>query len=287
MKKIIIGALCLLCLSACASTGGKSSISNGSDVIFEGPTTYTKADLYEVLKVSSEDAVLNDIIEKIAIAKGIDMEDIETSAEETVQMYVDYGYESYIVYYYGSVDAFKKNYITSGILTELCEDYVTSNLDEFVAEDNPVLMQMASFDSEETANKVIEEVEAGGDFETVVQENGYAYDCPMEVYIDSDSLLSIDVKSYLNSTDTTGLSSIITTTTSAQDADGNITSTSTYYLLNIESRDYNDFKEDYIALKADSIDSDDVKNALLTQYEIKFYDQDIYKLMSDAYEVLK
>ena len=107
------------------------------------------------------------------------------------------------------------------------------------------------------------------------------------VYSDSDETLVYDVKEYLNSTDTIGLSSIITYTTSAVGADGTTAETSTYYVLNIESRNADDFKDEYVELMSAKQDLSTVENYFLDKHDISFYDQDIYKLMSSEYEVLK
>jgi hypothetical protein len=107
------------------------------------------------------------------------------------------------------------------------------------------------------------------------------------VYSDSDQTLVYEVKDYLNTTDKNGLSTIIVNTSTSTDADGNTVESNTYYVLNIESRNPEDFKDEYIELKAAETETDTVRNHFMSTHEIKFYDQDLYELMSSTYEVLK
>lgn len=285
MKKILLAMLALLCLCACTSKPEYSKLSDGEDVIYEANgKAFTKNDLYKILKVSSKDAIETDILNKIAEDRGVDVALIKQEADEYVQMYIEYGYESYIISYYGSLEAFKSEYINGEVLYKLSYDYCLDKYDESVAADRPVLMQYAYFDDEETANKVIEDINGGADFEAACEGNGYTYDIPMNVYVDSDSTLPVEIKQYLNSTATTGISTIIPTTVSTQDADGNFNEKSRYYILNIESKNPDEFKEDYIALKQEGVDPDILTANLFSQYDIEYFDQDIYDMMNEEGE---
>ncbi len=280
MKKVITLLFALLLLVGCSSKG-YSKLSDGSEVIFTGPNneSFTKNDLYESLKISSVDAVENDILDKIAESEELDLTDVEAEADELVEMYQQLGYETYIIQYYGSIEAFKKYYISSGILTLLTNRYVEENYEIFKASDKPVKMKMASFETEEIANKVIEEVNNGSTFEMACANNGYTSEVSEAIYLDSDSDLDYNVKDYLNSTDTTGLSTVI-----ESDSDDD---THVYYVLDITDRDVDNFKDEYITEKVADCDSDDVKNYMFNKHDIEFYDQDIYELMKSEYEVFE
>ena len=280
MKKVITLLFALLLLVGCSSKG-YSKLSDGSEVIFTGPNneSFTKNDLYESLKISSVDAVENDILDKIAESEELDLTDVETEADGLVEMYQQLGYETYIIQYYGSIEAFKKYYISSGILTLLTNRYVEENYEIFKADDKPVKMKMANFETEEIANKVIEEVNNGSTFEMACANNGYTSEVSEAIYLDSDSDLDYNVKDYLNSTDTTGLSTVI-----ESDSDDD---THVYYVLDITDRDVDNFKDEYITEKVADCDSDDVKNYMFNKHDIEFYDQDIYELMKSEYEVFE
>lgn len=286
MKKIIVMLFTLLMLVGCSSKG-YSKISIGDDVIFTGPNTkYTKADLYDSLKVCSADAIETDILNKIAANLGIDKTEIEKEAQDMVDMYLSMGYESYIISYYGSSEAYKQMYISNATLVKLAEIYVNDNFDKLLAEDKPIKLQLAFFDTLEAAQGLIDAVNAGSTFDMAAIDNGYNQDCSEAIYLDSDEL-PVDVKSYINDTDTVGLSKIITVTNTATDSDGNSSSTETYYVLNIISRDINDYKDLYITTKAELVDVAEVKSYFFSNHEIKFYDQDIYEIMKEKYEVLQ
>lgn len=283
MKKVITLLFALLLLVGCSSKG-YSKLSDGSEVIFTGPNneSFTKNDLYESLKISSVDAVENDILDKIAESEELDLTDVETEADGLVEMYQQLGYETYIIQYYGSIEAFKKYYISSGILTLLTNLYVEENYEIFKADDKPVKMKMANFETEEIANKVIEEVNNGSTFEMACANNGYTNEVSEAIYLDSDSDLDYNIKEYLNSTDTTGLSTVIEGSASNTNEDLHI-----YYVLDITDRDVDNFKDEYITEKVADCDSDDVKNYMFNKHDIEFYDQDIYELMKSEYEVFE
>ena len=289
MKKIIVILFALLLLAGCSNANHYSSLSDGDEVIFSGPNmTYTKNDLYKSLKVSSEDAIASDIIDKIALKlDGIDMESINKQADELIETYQSLGYESYIISSYGSLDAYRKSYVSTLLLSELSKAYVNEKFDELSVEKKPVKMQLASFANEDDAKKCIEDVNNGSTFDMAAVNNNAANAPQSAVYTDDDTSLVYEVKDYLNSTDTTGVSTIIVSTSSTQDADGNINENNTYYVLNVESRNVADFKDEFVDLLATTVSSDDVRNHFLSSHEIEFFDQDLYKIMTEAFEVLK
>lgn len=287
MKKLLTILFALLILVGC-SQKGYSELSDGSEVIFKGPdTTYTRQDLYKSLKVASEEDIDADILKKIAINLNVDLSDVEKEAQETLEMYKSMGYEQMITAYYGSEEAFIEMYKSNGIMTKLSEVYVNDNYDKLVADDKPVKMQLVNFDSQDTANKFVEEVNGGKKFEDAAAENGYTNECNVQVYLDSDETLPINVKSYLNETVSTGLSSIIIVTNTSTDADGNLTTVDSYYVLNIISKNPDEFKEDYVQARITASGEEGVKEYLFSTHDIKFYDQDIYEIMKARYEVLK
>ena len=288
MKKILTILFVILLLAGCSSQKGYSELSNGTDVIYSTPTgDYTRNDLYKSLKISSQTAVETDLIYKVAELEKVDTSSIEKEADDLIEMYRQMNAEYYILSQYGSIDAFKKLYMADGLLKQLAKSYIDVKFDEFLEKDKPVKMQVALFDSEETASKVIEEVKAGATFDMAVANNGYQYEATNQVYLDTQSTLDLYVKQYLSETTNLGLSSVITSVSSTTDADGNYVNKNTYYVLNITSRDVNDFKDEYIELKTEQLDSTEVKNFYFEKHDIKFYDQDIYEMMKAEYEVLQ
>ena len=289
MKKILSVLFVLMLVAGCTGSSSYSSLSDGKDLIFEGPkTSFTKDDLYKSLKVSSTDAIVNDIMNNIALKYDIDMEAIEAEADEDINGYVEMGYESYIIAYYGSLEAYRDAYISSILLSKLAEQYVTENYDSMIEEDKPVKMQVASFNTLEEAEACIAEYNSGTSTFDMAALNNNSNEAPQSnIYTDDDSSLVYEIKEYLNSTDTVGVSSVITYTTTTTNDEGNNVDTNTYYVLNIESRDPDEFKDEYISAAAFKASSDSVKEYFLNKHEIKFYDQDLYDLMTSEYEGLK
>ncbi|MBQ2657425.1 MAG: hypothetical protein IJF87_02505 [Erysipelotrichaceae bacterium] len=288
MKKGFTVILIALLLSACSSKNIYSYLSNGDDPIFTGPNvTYTYNDLYKSLKVSSGEEIENQILLSIADTYDIDREELENQAQETIDLYVSLGYEEYLTSYYGTLDAYKEMYVSSLILNELAKIYVEENYETLKEGDLPVKMQLASFDTQEDAQKCIDDFNSGSTFDMAAINNNSLNSPQSAVYVDSDSSLVYEIKEYLNSTDTTGVSSIITTTSMSKDDDGNDVESHTYYVLNVESRNADEFKEDYISLAASNASLETINKYFFTSHELKFYDQDIYELMSGNYEELK
>lgn len=280
----------MLALCACTSKNNSSKISNGSDLIFKGPNnvSYTKQEMYDLMKDIDAELIVDDILKKIALKnENVDIEKIESEVDEMVELYVSMGYEAYIISQYGTIDAFREYYLSQLLVQELSKVYVIENYDKILADDSPVKMQMGIFTTLEDAQKCIDDVNSGSTFDMAAINNNSTNTPESAVYSDSDSSLVYEVKEYLNSTDTTGLSSIITYTTTTTDTNGNSVESNTYYVLNIESRNADDFKDQYIELKALDQSADTVKNYFFESHDISFYDQEIYKLMSESYEVLK
>lgn len=289
MKKIIIVLFALLLLAGCSNNNHYSYLSDGDDVLFTGPnTTYTKNDLYKSLKLSNTSGISSDILDQIAMGlEGIDMEQVNADADSLIETYQSMGYESYIIASYGSVEAYRKSYVSSLLLNELSKEYVKLDFDHLVEEKKPVKMQVASFASLEDAEKCIEDVKGGSTFDMAAVNNNADSAPVSSVYTDDDTTLAFEVKDYLNSNENTGLSSVIVNTTTTQGTDGTAVENNTYYVLNVESRDVEEFKDDVITLLASEVSTDDVKNYFLSSHKIEFFDQDLYKNMSSLYEVLK
>ncbi|MBR5755288.1 MAG: membrane lipoprotein lipid attachment site-containing protein [Erysipelotrichaceae bacterium] len=288
MKKIIAILFTLIMLAACSGTNSYSSLSDGDEVIFSGPgVTYTKNDLYKSLKVASTDAVVDDIVKNIAMTYDLDYDAIEAEAQSAIDGYIEGGYESYIIAYYGSVEAFKELYISDLLIGKLANIYVEDNFDSMTENDAPVKMQMASFKDIAEAEQCIEDMNNGTTFDTAALNNNSQSSPEAKIYTDTDSSLVYEVKEYLNSHDSLGVSDIITYTVTSTDADGQQQEDNTYYLLNVISRDVNEFKDEYVELAASSVEADTLYSYLFNKHDIQFYDQDLYELVTKEYEVLK
>ncbi len=290
MKKIAFLLIALFLIAGCSSDSHYSFVFDGDEVLFTGPNnqSYTKADLYKSMKYADQSVVLSNIFDNIAMKlDGVDMEQIEADADTLIETYDSMGYGPYIISSYGSYDAYKKSYISSLLLSELSKAYVDSNLDTLIADKKPVKMQMASFKNLEDAEKCIEDAKNGSTFDMAAVNNNADNAPSSSVYTDDDASLTFEVKEYLNSNDSTGLSDIIVTTSQGSDDEGNAVDVNTYYVLNVESRNVEDFREELVQLLSAEASSDEVKEYFLSTHDIEFFDQDLYETLSAAYEVLK
>jgi len=284
MKKLLLALVVLLTLSACQSAG-YSKVSEGETVLFTGKTAFTKNDLYKKLKVTGEEAMENIIIEKIAEIEGVDVEEEKQALLDELQASGYYDY--YIAYYFGTEEALINYFYNDMVITALEKKDAESNYEAKVEEYTPVKMMVATFEDSETANKVIEAVKAGKTMGEACIENGYTYEPTSSVYLDNDDTLTMEVKAYLSETDVVGISDVITSSTTSTDADGNEVQVADYYVLFIESRNADDFKEDFLNTVVNEYNADNFKNELFAKHEVKFYDQDLYEIMSNANEAFK
>lgn len=283
MKKLLVALITVLLLASCSSDNSLSKLSDGNDIIYKSDKeTFTKNDLYRALKVSSSDAILNDIFKKIAIIEGVDMTEVAAQADEAVEFYQSLGYESMIISYYGSIEAYKQIFSNNIITYELAKIYVEEKLDEFVQVDNPVKLKYAKFETEEDLNQFIADLESV-EFVEAATNNNAAEKVDEALTLDSDEALPLEVKEYLRNSDETNVNKTFT----VLEKDSSGAEVSYYYLVNVTERDLANLKDTYIETKADEVDTDEVKSFFLGRHEIEFFDQDIYDLVTEEYEVLK
>ena len=290
MKKICLLLICLLTFTACSSNH-YSSVSDGDEVIYKDGSgnAYTKKDLYESMKSNDiTDSLKITLINKLAALEGVDIDTITSEVEESVNALVDGGYESFIISYYGSVDNYQRSYIANQALNALAKSYVESNFNSYVESYNPYKAEIVYFDEKDSAQAVLDAVgNEENTFEYACTENGYDSEVSETLYTDTDSDLPVDVKEYvLNATDT-GLSDIIEVTTTTTDSDGNSTVNSRYYLVNLISKNVEDFKDEFVEKVVSDVDKDTIINTLLEKYNFETHDQRVYELLKETYEATK
>ena len=290
MKKLFIVLMTVLLLSACASDKHSSFVSEGDAVIFEDPNgkAYTKQALYDDMKLNDYTTYLNNaLVRKLAVFEGIDMEEIRKQAEEDAQAAIDAGQEYYIDYYYGSVENYIRQIIPYKALDILCKNKIESDFDSYVDKYQPYKAEIVYFDDLEAATAVKEAVDSKENtFAYACAENGYSGVVSEVIYTADDSNLPVEIKDYVAKS-APGLSPIIETSTTITDTEGNSVINPRYYLVNLISKDVEDFKDDFMNLVVSDVDSNEVITGLLGKYEVSIHDQRSYDLLTAAYEVLK
>lgn len=289
MKKIVLSLVCLGLLAACSSDNG-AKVQNGNETVFISQNSrYTKQDHFETMKNNDYTAIIgNQIVKKIAELEGVDMEAVNKEADQRLQeMSETYGdYYTQLEQYYGGKENLKANLIASVSAEKLTYQYFDLNFDTLVNENKPVKMQLAYFDTKESAEAALEAINNGSTFDIAVLENGYKTDASPKIYLDGDAL-ALEVKTYINADEKTGVSQIITAAVNTTDADGNTVTTTRYYLINVIDRDVNNFKEDFLEVLYTNFDTKESLNHFFAKHDIEFYDQRTYDLLSATYEALK
>lgn len=290
MKKIITLLLSLSLLSAC---GGNhySSVSDKDEVLFKtnDGTSYTKENLYEDMKANDVTDLLKiSLIKKLASYEGIDADEVSTKVTESANAMVEAGYESFITSYYGSLDSYINSSIANELLTSLCENEINNNFDSYVEDYTPYKAEIVYFDNKDSAQAVIDAVNnVENTFEYACTENGYDSEVTSKIYSDNDTDLPVEVKEWVLNATETGVSDIIEVSTAINDSDGNSVLNPRYYLVNLESKNVEDFKDDFITLVENDMDKDSVINNLLAKYNLEIHDQRVYEMLSSTYEAAK
>lgn len=288
MKKIILITLLAFLLTGCGTSNAK--VSNPDDVIWKSnKVIFTKQDLNDHLKAQNYSyMILRPLITKIAELESIDTEAAKADAEEQWQNVVDSGLKDYYEQSYGSKDYFIESAVINEAYSKLVEKYVNDNYDTFKEEQHPYKAQIAYFDSLDTVNKIIADVNNGTHtFEYSVQENGYTQDATEQVYCDAGDL-PVEVKDAVLNSETIGLLDVVQTSTYATDNDGNTALTPRYYLINVTSRDVESFKDEFIEYIQNKVaDPAAALSSYMKKYNLKFYDQRSFELIKETYGEFK
>lgn len=283
MKKIILCLLALLMFAGC------SSKKQSGEVIWKSSkTTYTTSDLYDEI-IDTTDVttnVMSSILSIIAEKDGYDFEKAKTEIEETYDYYVTILGEEATVSYMGSKEYFVSVSMLNSIIDYYVDKDIDENLDSYIEQARPYQAEIIYLESEDAAKAVKEAVTNGtSTFAYAASENGYTSEITKKVYTDGSDL-PVEVKELVLSTEGTGLFTTKTTTYAKND---DVTyETSRYYLVNIISRDANDFLDEFKEEAAASIANEDaIINNLLVKNNVSLHDQKVYDYVSGKYTGVK
>ena len=289
MKKIIVVLLSLLVLCGCSSSN-LSHVSNGEEVLYEGPDgiSFTKEDLYQYeKKFDIKSTLSSNLICKLAEKEGVNIDEIKKNAEEYIDSMIDQGYGDFVTYYYGSREA----YITDSVNYEakhgLLKNSVEAEFDKYLEEFAPFKASIVYFDDEESANNALTYLaEKESTFAYACTQAGYATEVSEAIYTNSNTEIPSEVRTWINDHNN-GTSPVIKVTTVTNDSNGNSNSVDRFYLINVVSKDVNTFKDEFVNLMTKEVDENLVINDLIKKYNVKTYDQDIYEALHSQYEGIK
>lgn len=285
MKKLLIACLVALILFGCK--GKEISISNANEEIWSNTSkTYTASDLFKSMKTQDYTSNVIASIEKIMAQKeGIDISKLEKEAQEEYEQIINSGYESYIDYYYGSKEGYLNNTVSGKIVNELKKIIINEKFDELTAEHMPYMAEIVYFNTQDEAQKVIDDYKSGlGTFAFVASENGYTDVIENKVYTDSSDL-PIEVKDTIMASNiNTEVLGPIQTSLASSDNQGNNVVTPRYYVVNLTSKDVNTFKDEFIDYVSTQLyTADETVNDFSKKYKVTIHDQTTYDLLKDKY----
>ncbi|MDO4500185.1 MAG: hypothetical protein Q4B60_02810 [Erysipelotrichaceae bacterium] len=286
MKKLLVLLLALLLVSGCSKVNN-TTVTGGEEVLFSSSkTTYTKADLYnDMLGNDITDLLSNNLVKELAVLEGADLDTYVAEAQDYINDLKEQGYEYFISYYYGSEEAYIDSYVSFEASDMLLKNDVMANFDKHVEEYAPIQAEIVYFDEAAQANAAIDAVNAGKTFAFAASENGYSKEVYTSVYT-SKKTLPEEVRNYINENES-GLSGVIETATVVTDSEGNSTSTPRFYLVNLISKNVEDFKDDFVKTVIEDVDATTVINNLVKKHNVQIHDQRIYDLLSVKYEAVK
>ena len=292
MKKLIISLLALLVLCGCVSSAPTVNVSDGDAVIFETPDNkaFTKQQLFDYTKKLEISASLkNSLIMQLAKLEGIDTDAIRKEAEDYIEDIKAQGYGDFITQYYGSEEAYIEGYVPFQTATELCTKYVESDLNAYVDNYEPFKAAVIYFDNEESAKGTLDTMNnSDSTFAYAATSNGYTSEVTETVFSNTDTELPSLIKEYVKNNDAPSVSPIIQVDEVTTDAEGNSKTNSRYYLINLVSKNVNDFKDEFLAVVTSELDQNTVVANLLKKYNISVHDQTVYETLKSVYgEVIK
>lgn len=288
MKKILLSISLLLMLVAC-SKSETVAIKDANEVIYSSDkVSYTKQDLFDDMRKNDYSAkIVSSILNKTAVADGIDLSSTEEELTEGYNYYVEMLGQDTVNYYFGTLENYINSYKTTEIISEYFKKEVLDGYDTFVNEYKPYKAEIIYFDDEASADATIEAFKSGENtFAFAASENGYGSEVSAKIYTDKSDL-PVDVKAVALEA-TSPLTTKVITSTVQTDSNGTSVSKERYYIVNIISVDTEEIKDEFIEhLVSTYLDSQAVVAKVLNDHNVKFYDQTTYDIMKEAYPGIK
>ena len=292
MKKItltIIAIMMVVLLAGCGDASGK--LTGGNQALFTiGKTKITKNDFYEVMR----DYDAGDYIIKQA-AKYVVNAEIETTDEisaeakkqfdKTVAEYDDLA-AALKALGYASEEELLEDVIDSVKSDKMIDKYIVDNWDGLIKQYTPLKVRVMTFTSAESdeitvqdrAAKALAELKAGEAFENVAAKymdtSSDNYKLVAEgLFTSTASTYDVNVKEYLKTVTTPGLSEVITNST------GTVT-----YIVQVTNNNAEQLRADFVDyLKTVSTMTQEMYSYYFKKHNFRLYDIDLYNIIKNNY----
>lgn len=277
-KNIVLLASSLLALSTI--TGCKdatASLKDKSTVIMKvGNTAITKGEVYSTLFSSyGYTQAVTDAKHVIANNEIEVTDDMKEQADSIVEMYKSYygdQFTSMLEANNLTEDEYKEKYITSLQTSELTNKYIDDEFDALVLEYTPVKATILSFTEEDKADEALTALTDGS---MTASEAATEYESSKD---GSSEIITINTTDY----DSEALALVRSNTSDDGWAKVTSSSSGTTYLIHVDDKDANNFKDDF----KDSINStdaveDDAITYFFKKYNFHVYDINLYNAISE------
>lgn len=291
MKKIITTSLILASLLLVGCKQSSAPVSEANNIIIKnGNKSYSKQDLFEDMKGQDYGPlVVGKLANQIALKEGFTAEELEQAVNQQLSELKNAYKENYEVLLknYGGENSLRKIILGNLSQAKLFEKYLQNNLESFTQEYSPVKAQIVYFDSNEVAQEFIQQVKAGGDFEKLAIEKGFAVDAGAKVYTDKDTDVLYEIKAYFNDETMNGLSEPLVAMTTTTDSTGNKIETARYYVVNILERNVEKFSNEFITMLQTKVAPTEALSYYFNEHEVHFHDQRTYDLLVQQYKGIR
>lgn len=277
-KNIVLLASSLLALSTI--TGCKdatASLKDKSTVVMKvGNTAITKGEVYSTLFSSyGYTQAVTDAKHVIANSEIEVTDDMKEQADSIVEMYKSYygdQFTSMLEANNLTEDEYKEKYITSLQTSELTNKYIDDEFDALVLEYTPVKATILSFTEEDKADEALTALNDGS---MTASEVATEYESSKD---GSSEIITINTTDY----DSEALALVRSNTSDDGWAKVTSSSSGTTYLIHVDDKDANNFKDDF----KDSISStdaveDDAITYFFKKYNFHVYDINLYNAISE------
>lgn len=290
LKKIFALSAAALMLAGCGN--GETTIPDGSEVIMTvGDKKITKGTEYTLVKDYYGPSMGLTLANRLLYDKEIGRpEDVVQEAQEQLDDYASSeGFEDQIkAIGFDSLEDYRDTALVPGVQsTRLQEKYFTDAKEEIIQNFDPVLAVIIQTDSEDNANKALEELKNGQDAGKVGAQyaaDGATYTGTEQIVSTADTTLPTTLLNAIQDATKDGvLDQVFTNDTSTDDKE--------YYVASVVSMDYDkNLKKIISALSSNQTIQSDCQVYYLKKYEFEVHDQflfDYYKANNPEYLVTR